>query len=140
MLYAKLPRAIASRVVRQFSMSTAQFFVAVLIVFLFVSSSTYMANQYVNQGPLGSIHFFTVVTLVFFLHAFTHIGQSVLLRSITPGVITSVVVVIPYSLGLYYALLEHRIMTWGTIWVSLPFMILIFPVLFFAHWIGKKTV
>lgn len=66
MIYDILPERIADRVIKQFSMSTAQFAVAVLVLFLFVSSSTVMANQYVIQGLLGNIYIFTIITLVFF--------------------------------------------------------------------------
>lgn len=139
-LYEKLPKRIADRVVKQFSMSTAQFAVAVLVIFLFVSSSTVMANQYVIQGLLGNIHIFTIITLTFFLHAFTHIGQSIILRSITPGVITSLIVIIPYSIVLYRSLLVNEVITWEVIFVCLPFCLLIIPIALLAHWIGKKVV
>jgi len=137
-LYKLLPKKMADRIVKQFSMTTAQFSVAVLVIFLFVSISTILASQYIIGGQFGNIHLFTVVQLVFLLHAFTHIGQSILLRSITPGAITSVIVIIPYSYFLFPALFDFGIITWQTIWVSLPFLLLIFPVLFFAHWVGKK--
>jgi hypothetical protein len=94
-IYEKLPRKIADRVIKHFSMSTAQFSVAVLVIFLFVSSSTYMASQYIHQGPFANIYFFVAFTLIFFIHVFTHIGQSIFFRSITPGVITSIVIVFP---------------------------------------------
>ena len=64
-------------------MSTAQFAVAVLFIFLFVSLSTILANYYFLNGVTFTIYFFTAVTLVFFIHAFTHIGQSLLFRSVT---------------------------------------------------------
>lgn len=137
-LYKLLPKKMADRIVEQFSMTTAQFSVAVLVIFLFVSTSTILASQYIVGGPFGNIYLFTVIQLVFFLHAFTHIGQSILLRSITPGVITSVIIIIPYCSFLFPALFEYGIISWQTIWISLPFLILIFPVLFFAHWVGKK--
>jgi len=139
-IYDKLPRKIADKVIKQFSMSTAQFSVAVLVIFVFVSSSTYMASQYINHGPLGNIHLFTVMLSIFFLHVFTHIGQSVFLRSITPGVITSIFIVFPYSILLFNSLIKNQIITWNTLYISIPFIFLIFPVLFFAHWIGKKAI
>ncbi|MBU8878843.1 HXXEE domain-containing protein [Bacillus sp. FJAT-29790] len=139
-IYDKLPERIADRVINQFSMSTAQFAVAVLVIFLFVSSSTVMANQFVNQGLLGNIYFFTIISLTFFLHAFTHIGQSIILRSLTPGAFTSLTVIIPYSLVLYRSLLVNEVITWEVIFVCLPFCLLIFPVALLAHWIGKKVV
>ncbi|RDW21273.1 HXXEE domain-containing protein [Oceanobacillus chungangensis] len=139
-LYDTLPKKIADRVIKQFSMSTVQFAVAVLVIFLFVSSSTIMANQYVIQGLLGNIYIFTIITLTFFLHAFTHIGQSIVLRTITPGVFTSVIIIIPYSFVLYRSLLVNEVITWEIIFVSLPFCLLIIPAALLAHWIGKKVV
>jgi hypothetical protein len=139
-IYDILPEKIADRIIKQFSMSTAQFSVAVLVIFLFVSSSTIMANQYVIQGLLGNIYIFEIITLTFFLHAFTHIGQSVILRSITPGVFTALIVIIPYSLVLYHSLLVNEVITWEVIFVCLPFCLLIIPTALLAHWIGKKAV
>ena len=39
-IYDKLPKKIADKVIKQLSMSTAQFSVAVFVIFIFVSSST----------------------------------------------------------------------------------------------------
>ena len=139
-IYELLPKKMADRIMKQFSMSTAQFSVAVLVMFLFVSSSTFMASQYVNQGPLGNIHFFIVVTLVFFLHAFTQVGQSIILRSITPGAFTSVIIIIPYSLVLYQSLFLNELVTWKIIFTSLPFGFLAIPIVLLAHWLGKKVI
>ncbi|WP_416825633.1 HXXEE domain-containing protein [Ectobacillus polymachus] len=138
--YERLPKKLADRVIKQFSMSTAQFAVAVLVIFLVVSSSTIMANQYVNQRAFDNIYFFIIVTLAFFIHAFTHIGQSIFFRSITPGAFTSMIIIIPYSLVLYNALLVNEIITWNIIFVCLPLGLLIIPLAIFAHWIGKKVV
>lgn len=131
-IYEKLPRKLADRVIKQFSMSTAQFAVAVLVIFLFVSSSAILANVF------GSINFFVICSLVFFLHAFTHIGQSILFRSITPGAFTSVVVIIPYSIVLYNTLLSNEVISWKLIFICLPLVFLIIPVALIAHWIGRK--
>lgn len=139
-IYNKLPEKIADRVIKQFSMSTAQFAVAVLVIFLFVSSATIMANQYVIQGILGNIYIFAIITLAFFLHAFTHIGQSIILRSVTPGAVTSLIVIIPYNLVLFRSLLVNEVITLKIIFLCLPFCLLIIPVSLLAHWIGKKVV
>ena len=139
-IYEKLPKKMADRIIKQFSMSTAQFSVAVLVIFLFVSSSTYMASQYYNQSPFGNIYFFTIVMLVFFLHSFTHLGQSIFLRSITPGVVTSIVIVIPYCIVLFHSLFVNGLINWISLYICLPFILLIFPVIFMAHWIGKKVI
>jgi hypothetical protein len=139
LIRSKLPNRLAGRVIKQFSMSTAQFAVSVFVIFLFVSSSTYLAYQYINQGPLGNIHFFMVCTLVFFLHLFTHLAQSLYFRTITPGSITSLLIVLPYSLLLFHALSVHHVITWSVVFRSLPYAILIIPLVLFAHWIRKKA-
>ncbi|MDD1505712.1 HXXEE domain-containing protein [Lysinibacillus sp. CNPSo 3705] len=139
-LYERLPKKMADRVMKQFSMSTAQFAVAVIVIFMFVSSSTFVANQYVNHGPYGEIYFFTVVTLTYFLHSLTHLAQSIFLRSITPGARTSLIIVIPYSLVLYHSLLVNKVITWNIIFVCLPFCLLLIPIALLAHWIGKKVI
>ena len=122
-IYDKLPKKIADKVIKQFSMSTEQFSVAVFVIFIFVSSSTYMASQYINDGPLGNMYFFTIMLLIFFIHVFIHVGQSIILRSITPGVITSIVIIFPYSIIMFSSLFENQMITWNTIYVSLPFII-----------------
>jgi hypothetical protein len=139
-LRRRLPKRWADRVLEQFSMSTAQFAVAVLVVFLFVSSSTYMANQYLQGGPLGNLQFFVVCTLVLFLHIFTHLGQAIYFRSITPGSITSLILLLPYSLALYHTLLEQGIITWSTILLCLPYVLLAVPVVLLAHKTGKTLI
>ncbi|SOB89863.1 uncharacterized protein with HXXEE motif [Ureibacillus xyleni] len=133
-IYKVLPKHQADQVMKQFSMTTAQFAVAVLVMFLFVSSSTFIAIQFNN------LYMFIIITLVFFLHSFTHIGQAIIFRSITPGVITSIVILIPYSIILYHSLLSNNIIDWKTIFLCLPFTILIAPVVLFAHWVGKKAI
>lgn len=135
----KLPPRLARRVLRQFSLSTAQFAAAVVVIFLFVSLSTFMAGQYVNEGAfLGNIYLFTVLQLVFFIHVFTHVGQSILFRCVTPGVITSVLFVLPYSTIMLRELLNQELITWHTILILLPFVFLMLPIVLFAHWVGKR--
>lgn len=139
-VYKRLPTKIANRVMKQMTMTTAQMSVAVLIIFLFVSSATFMASQYINNGPMANIYFFTVMIVIFFIHVFTHVGQSIFFRSITPGVVTSIILVFPYSLVTLKSLLSNQIIDWNTIILSLPFVLLILPVVLIAHWVGKKVV
>lgn len=139
-IYKRLPPKIADRIVKQFSMTTAQFAAAVIVIFLFVSAATVSAIQYLYNGTSWNLYFFIAVTLVFFIHAFTHIGQTIIFRSIVPGTITSVIIIIPYSILLYRSLLIEEIVTWKMILISLPFGVLFFPIVLTAHWIGKKFI
>lgn len=140
LLHDRLPERLVRMIMKRFSITTAQFAAAVVVIFLFVSSSAYMASQSLIGGPMGNIRIFIVLTLVFFLHLFTHVAQSVYFRTITPGAITSLVIVLPYSLVLYSSLFTNHIIKWSTVFTSLPFVLLIVPVVLFAHWVGKKAV
>lgn len=55
------------------------------------------AAAWVGAGDAGPSSFFQVVLLAFGLHAVVHAAQSVLARGYTPGVITALIVVAPYS-------------------------------------------
>ncbi|GAA4711731.1 HXXEE domain-containing protein [Brevibacillus fulvus] len=138
-LYEKLPRKWAERMIRQFSLTTAQFAVSVLVIFLLISCSALMASQYVNHAPVSDIYLFLVCQLVFFVHAFVHIGQALFFRSFTPGVITSIVIILPYSTALFQELFARQMITWETIAISIPFAFLFFPFVLFAHWLGKRV-
>ncbi len=64
-LYKRLPTKIADRIVKQFSMTTAQFAVAVLLIFLLISAATISANIYFYNGIATNLYFFIVITSVF---------------------------------------------------------------------------
>ncbi|MEN1968904.1 HXXEE domain-containing protein [Lentibacillus sp. N15] len=99
-----------------------------------------MASQYITHGPFGDIHFFTIMIMIFFLHVFTHVGQSILLRSITPGVITSIVFVLPYSIILLHSLFKHQIINWNTIYTSMPFTFWFFLFYFLLIGLEKSNI
>ncbi|MFJ7666366.1 HXXEE domain-containing protein [Lysinibacillus sp. NPDC097195] len=139
-LYNRLPLKLANRIVKQFSMTTAQFAVAVFIVFIVVCGATIAAILYLYNGMSINLYVFIVVTLVFFIHAFTHIGQSIIVRSITPGSVTSLIIIIPYCILLFSTMFKQDIITWQMILISLPFGLLFFPIVLLAHWIGKKVI
>ena len=73
------------------------------------------------------------------MHLHILVNRSIF-RSITPGAITSLIIIIPYSLVLYRSLLISEVITWEMIFLCLPFCLLIIPGVLLAHWIGKKVV
>lgn len=83
---------------------SAHLSVAAAWILLIISFVTFMT---VYPLPVEkSFHLFTSTLNVFFLQAFLHIGQTIIFRSYTPGVITAILIVIPYSLFTYYSLFE----------------------------------
>lgn len=61
---------------------------------------------------------------------FTHLGQAFYLRKYTPGVITSIILVLPYSSYTYYRLLKEQVIS-GTdiLWSTIGAFIIV-PILF----------
>lgn len=82
-----------------FRMNTKQFAQDVLWVYTTIVVVTAAAVFFEFYAP------FLAVLAIFFLHVFTHVGQAILLRMYTPGVTTSVLLVLPYSLYAYYRLI-----------------------------------
>lgn len=75
---------------------------------------------------------------LYFLHVFTHIGQALYLKSYTPGVITAVFPVLPYSLYAYYRLLSEGVVDPGNLIQALILMLIIVPVALFLLIKGRN--
>jgi len=120
------------------SMSTAQFSVAVTCIFAVLSAAVLLTVLTWQAGTY--LPFFLVCLHVLFLHVFTHIGQSLLFRTYTPGVVTAVVLVLPYSVYTYYRLLAEGWISWSMIGETLPFSLLVIPVLYVTLTLGEKAI
>jgi hypothetical protein len=119
-------------------MTTAQFAAAVTCLFVILSLATLLAAVTLPEGTYLPV--FLVCLHVLFLNVFSHLGHTLQFRCYTPGVVTAVLVVLPYALYAYYRLLASGAVTWGTLFATLPCVLFIGPVLFAAHWIGQKAV
>lgn len=95
-LLAKLP----ARMVRLLDLTTAQTAVAMACELGLTGLAAYLATRPAKARRA----LYNVALAVFFLHAFTHVGQAVLLRKYVPGVVTAVLVALPYSLYAYHRL------------------------------------
>ena len=113
-VFKKIPSPMHKYYYSSFKMTTVQFVQDVFWIFLVITSATLLAVLYSFYFP------FLMFLALFFAHVFTHIGQSVYLGKYTPGVITSIVLVLPYCLYAYYRLLGEAVITGGDIvWSSL---------------------
>ncbi|MED3501367.1 HXXEE domain-containing protein [Brevibacillus agri] len=132
-----LPSWLQKFVEPSLAMNTAQFAVAVTCVFAVLAAAVVLAAATL---PLGTyLPFFLVCLHVMFLHVFTHIGHTIALRTYTPGVVTAVVLVLPYSVYTYVCLFEAGVLTWPLVWSTLPFCLLAVPILYAAHWLGQAA-
>ena len=91
----RVPAFFAKQVDALMKTSTAEFSVAVCLIFSLTVFSSFLATEY------QKFTFFLLASAIFFVNAFVHFGQVVLLRRYVPGAITSALIIIPYGLVLY---------------------------------------
>ena len=116
------------------SITSSQFAVAVGIEFILFIPITFWAAEY------HQFFIFIGVNSILFLHVFTHIGQSLYVKMVTPGVITAILIVLPYSVYLFYRLLNESLIDWNLILQSIPIGLIVLPVVLVGHFIGKRIV
>ncbi|MEY9091635.1 hypothetical protein ABH899_000234 [Paenibacillus sp. RC84] len=116
------------------NVKSSQFAVAVFVEFILFIPVTYLAAE------RGIWALFIGFNALLFVHVFTHLGQSLLLRSYTPGVVTAVAVSLPYSVYLFYRLLRDGAATWQDLLTCAPLGLLLLPVVLAGHKLGKKVV
>ncbi|UFJ39321.1 HXXEE domain-containing protein [Brevibacillus humidisoli] len=117
------------------SMTTVQFAIAVGVIFVFILSSSYLAARSLTMG--GGMQYFLVCLTVMTANVFTHVGQSVLFHGYTPGVVTAVTVLLPYTWYMYRRLRGEQHLQPQSLKGSLPYALLALPVLYLAHAIGR---
>ncbi|MNH99886.1 hypothetical protein D3C73_526680 [compost metagenome] len=102
-------------------MTTRNFAADVLFVYILVVAVT-------GAAVFFSFYWlYLAVLAVFLLHVFTHLGQSIVLKIYTPGVVTAVLVAFPYSLYAFYRLLNDDTVSWADVCWSLLLMALLAP-------------
>ncbi|QRG68902.1 HXXEE domain-containing protein [Brevibacillus choshinensis] len=131
----KAPRWFKGMIEPSLTMTTAQFAVAVTCIFCVLALAVLLTICTWEQRTF--LPFFLVCLHVLFLHTFTHIGQSLLLRSYTPGVVTAVALALPYSLYTYSCLFAEDVISWQLVGSTLPYVLLIVPLLYGAHRLGQ---
>ncbi|WP_192918446.1 HXXEE domain-containing protein [Salinigranum salinum] len=92
------------------------------------------------SDPTGlGIRIYTTILGGYFLHAFVHVGQSVVFRGYTPGLVTAGLVVIPVSLSLYWRLLSVQFVDAGTVVATgLLGLVLFVPIVVGASELSKR--
>ncbi|MGG1612200.1 MULTISPECIES: HXXEE domain-containing protein [Paenibacillus] len=131
---AAVPASLKRSLTQMLDITSGQFAVAVLLEFIvFVPFTLIAAEQ-------GRYFIFLAFNTLFFLHVFTHVAQSLYLKMYTPGVVTAILIVLPYSLLLFNRLLSEKVVTCGEILLSLPVGLLVVPLVLAGHELGKRWV
>jgi len=87
------------------------------------------------------IQIYTIILLSMFFHVFSHVGQLILFRKYTPGVVTAVLIVLPnmlYILNRIIAIYHFPIST--LFFLSVLGILLFLPVVLSAHKVGQWMV
>lgn len=130
----RLPNGLKTRVDAMLNITSSQFAVAVWIEFMVLTYVTYLAAE--RGEYLGFLAFITI----FFIHVFTHLGQSLVFRIYTPGVVSAVLVVLPFTSYVLYRMTNESVVSWNEVFLSIPLGFVIIPIVLMGHKIGKKLV
>jgi hypothetical protein len=71
---------------------TPQIVLGVAIEFVLIALSSFLANR-----PERKTHLFTLILAAFYMHGFGHLAATIVQRRYTSGVITALLVVLPFS-------------------------------------------
>jgi hypothetical protein len=97
----------------------AKFGLVVAVITILYGIISYFATRHIQAGL--SMNLYVSTLLILFVNVFTHAGQTVLLGMYTPGVVTAVLVVLPYTVIAFRTLKAHHLLT-RTTWKTSPFM------------------
>ncbi len=103
----RLPGFLVRRVESVLGKTTSELALPILLIFVIVSLSAYLA---VDQSVKG---LFLLASAAFFVHCFGHMAQAMVLNRYVPGAMTSLVLIAPYGLLLFQRLLDDRVLTRG---------------------------
>ena len=124
--FPKFLRNIAAITTRQFTLA-----VGVLLVLILLAS--YLATR-----PQRQMDFFTIGLAVFLVHILGHVAQTVFFRRYTPGLITALLVVLPYSLYGFHRLFTANLIGDDSFTTSILVGALLFvPLILAASQLGK---
>ncbi|WP_042149641.1 HXXEE domain-containing protein [Paucisalibacillus sp. EB02] len=119
--------------IKQFNdITSVQFSLVVFVLSIVVSALILIA--------LITQHYFLFlgVAIPFALNIFTHPLQSLYLRCYTPGVWTTLLLIIPYNILLFYHFYKAGLLNLEMIISSLVVMVFLVPVFLLSHKIGGK--
>lgn len=130
----RLPDKLALKLEHILTITSSQFSVAVLIEFIVLAVVTFSAAEF------GYYLLFLSFVTIFLLHVFTHLAQSLLFRMYTPGVVSAVLLVLPFTVYMLLRLTQESLVTWKQVFLSIPLGLFIIPLVVFGHKVGRILV
>lgn len=115
------------------AITTRQFTLAVVVLLVLTLLAAYLATR-----PQRQMDLFTLVLAIFLVHILGHVAQTVFFRGYTPGLITALLVVLPYSLYGFHRLFTANLIGGDSFTTSMLVGALLFvPVILAASQLGK---
>ena len=119
------------------TVSTRQFVIAVTFITLAGFLLTYFGVEYL-ANQTGYLIVLGIQIILFFNAFVPHIASTILFRMYSPGVITAVLITLPFSGYLFRRAINENIITWTQFWILLgiaPFAMMVF--IFLSLQLGK---
>lgn len=133
-IYRQVPKRFHKELHSFSRMTSSQFAVAVCIEFVIFIPFTFLAAEKENYV------IFLGFNAILLLHVFMHIGQALFVKMLVPGVVTAVFITLPYSVYLFYRLLNENIVGMKDILISIPFGLTLAPIILLGHRAGEKLI
>ncbi|MFZ0963402.1 MAG: HXXEE domain-containing protein [Terriglobia bacterium] len=123
-------------IVHSLATTTPQMAIAVGFILVIFVAVTAGASLSLRRGPW--LYAYSCLLGVLFLHVFTHVGQAILMRGYTPGVVGAVLVIVPGALFIYRRLFAAQLLTWkSAVVTALAGLALFIPGVLMAHGLGR---
>jgi hypothetical protein len=120
-----------------FTITTRQFAVAVTFLTLAGFVVTYFSVEYL-ANQTGYLIVLGIQAILFFNAFIPHLATTIRFRMYSPGVITAILIMIPFSFYLFRRAVDENIFTWTQFWMLLgmaPFAMVLFA--FISLQLGK---
>ncbi|MDQ0246062.1 hypothetical protein J2S09_003649 [Bacillus fengqiuensis] len=131
-LVHRIPNKLRNTFQELSTVTSAQFSIPVFFQFIMYIVASYLAAEQHIYG------LFIGFNVLLFIHVFTHIGQSLAFGTYALGTGTAMFITFPYSIYLFYRLLNEEIITFNDVLLNAPYGILTVLVVFFGHKISPK--
>lgn len=115
--------------------TAAQLAVSAAWILLIISFTAVMTAKFSSNG--SGFLLFTAILNLFVFQASIHIVQSFMFRGYTPGIVTSLFLLIPYCLVTYYFLIEYGQMDWHFFFTSIPVSLIMILVFLIGNLLGR---
>lgn len=119
------------------TVTTRQFVIAVTFLTVAGFILTYIALEQLRHAT-GYLLVLGIQAILLFNAFIPHIGSTIRFRTYSPGVITAIVITLPFSFYLFRRAMTENVISWNQFWILLgiaPFAMVIFA--FLSLQIGK---